>query len=99
LTSNDVRARRVRDASVTGIRQTSHGNALSIYFPDPEGNMVEIYMDTPWYVPQPHGVAIDLSLPNDEIMARTEQHCRETPGFMALGEWQAEVERRLQTTE
>ncbi len=60
---------RVRDAGVTGIRQTSHGNALSIYFPDPEGNMVEIYMDTPWYVPQPHGVPIDLSLPNDEIIA------------------------------
>ena len=91
--------RRVRDASVTGIRQTSHGNALSIYFPDPEGNMVEIYMDTPWYVPQPHGVAIDLSLPNDEIMAQTEKHCRETPGFMPLGAWQAEVERRLQITE
>ena len=86
---------RVRDAGVIEIRQTSHGNALSIYFPDPEGNMVEIYMDTPWYVPQPHGVPIDLSLPNDEIMAQTERHCRATPGFMPLGDWQAEVERRL----
>ena len=73
--------------------------ALSIYFPDPEGNMVEIYMDTPWYVPQPHSVPIDLSLPNDEIMAQTEKHCRQTPGFMPLKEWQAEVERRLQITE
>jgi len=90
--------RRVRDAGIAEIRQTSHGNALSIYFPDPEGNMVEIYMDTPWYVPQPHGVPIDLSLPNDEIMAQTEKHCRETPGFMPLKDWQAEVERRLHTT-
>jgi catechol 2,3-dioxygenase len=88
--------RRVRDAGVTQIRQTSHGNALSIYFPDPEGITVEIYMDTPWYVPQPHGVPIDLSLPNDAIMAQTERHCRETSGFMPLEEWQAEVERRLQ---
>ena len=88
--------RRVRDSGVTEIRQTSHGNALSIYFPDPEGNMVEIYMDTPWYVPQPHGVPIDLSLPNDEIIAQTEKHCRATPGFMPLKDWQAEVERRLQ---
>ncbi len=86
---------RVRDAGVTEIRQTSHGNALSIYFPDPEGNTVEIYMDTPWYVPQPHGVPIDLSLPNDEIIAQNERHCRETPGFMPLRDWQAEVERRL----
>ena len=90
--------RRVRDAGVTEIRQTSHGNALSIYFPDPEGDMVEIYMDTPWYVPQPHSVPIDLSLPNDEIMAQTEKHCRETSGFMPLAEWQAEVERRLHTS-
>jgi catechol 2,3-dioxygenase len=90
--------RRVRDAGVTEIRQTSHGNALSIYFPDPEGNVVEIYMDTTWYVPQPHSVPIDLSLPNDEIMAQTEKHCRETPGFMPLKDWQAEVERRLHTT-
>ncbi len=90
--------RRVGEAGVTEIRQTSHGNALSIYFPDPEGNMVEIYMDTPWYVPQPHGVPIDLSSPNDEIMAQTEKHCRETSGFMPLEEWQAEVERRLHTS-
>jgi catechol 2,3-dioxygenase len=87
--------RRVCAAGVTGIRQTSHGNALSIYFPDPEGNMVEIYMDTPWYVPQPHSVPIDLSLPNDEIMAQTEKHCCETSGFMPLKQWQAEIERRL----
>src|SRR5260370_26456101 len=90
--------RRVGEAGATEIRQTSHGNALSIYFPDPEGNMVEIYMDTPWYVPQPHGVPIDLSSPNDEIMAQTEKHCRETSGFMPLEEWQAEVERRLHTS-
>jgi len=87
---------RVRDAGISEIRQTSHGNALSIYFPDPEGNMVEVYMDTPWYVPQPHSVPIDLSLPNDEIMAQTEKHCRETAGFMPVQNWQAEVERRLQ---
>ncbi len=89
--------RRVRDAGVAEVRQTSHGNALSIYFPDLEGNMVEIYMDTPWYVPQPHSVPIDLSLPNDEIMAQTEKHCRGTSGFMPLEKWQAEVERRLHT--
>lgn len=86
---------RVRDEGITTIRQTSHGNALSIYFPDPEGNQIEIYMDTPWYVPQPHGVPIDLSLPNDEIMAQNERHCRETPGFMPLDQWKAEVAGRL----
>lgn len=87
--------RRVRDSGVTDIRQVSHGIALSIYFADPEDNAIEIYMDTPWYVPQPHGVPIDLSLPNDEIMAATEKHCRETSGFLRLDQWQAKVGDRL----
>ena len=87
--------RRVRDAGVTDVRQINHGNALSFYFADPEGNGIEIYMDTPWYVPQPHGAPIDLTLPSDEIMRQVEQHCRETPGFMPLAAWKAEVEGRL----
>jgi hypothetical protein len=46
-------------------------------------------------VPQPHGVPIDLSLPNHEIIAQNEKHCRETPGFMPLDRWQSEVASRL----
>ena len=86
---------RVRAAGIADVRQVTHGNALSIYFPDPEGNRVEIYMDTPWYVPQPHGAPVDLDVPNDRIMAWNEAHCRATPGFMPLKDWQADIERRL----
>jgi len=46
-------------------------------------------------VPQPHGVAIHLSLPNDEIAAQNEKHCRETPGFMPLDQWKAKIDDRL----
>ena len=88
--------RRACDAGVTGIRQMSHGNALSFYMNDPEGNGIEVYMDTPWYVPQPHGVPIDLTLPSDQILAETERHCRETPGFLPLEAWKAEVASRLE---
>lgn len=87
--------RRVLDAGVTDIRQVNHGNAFSFYFADPEGNGIEIYMDTPWYVPQPHGVPVDLTLPSEKIMADAERHCRETPGFMPLNAWKAEVTDRL----
>jgi len=52
-------------------------------------------MDTPWYVPQPHGAPIDLTLSNDEIMAQAERHCRATPGFMPLEAWKADLEGRL----
>ena len=89
---------RVRDAGIAEIRQICHGNALSFYFADPEGNGIEIYMDTPWYVPQPHGVPIDLTRSNDKIMAAVEKHCRETPGFMPLDSWKAEVKSRLAAT-
>ena len=88
--------RRARASGLTDIRQVSHGNAISFYMTDPEGNGVEIYTDTPWYVPQPHGVPVDLSRPNDEILAETERHCRETPGFLPLDAWKAEVKGRLQ---
>jgi catechol 2,3-dioxygenase len=91
--------RRVREAGVTDIRQVSHGNALSFYITDPEGNGVEIYTDTPWYIPQPHGVPLDLSLSNEEIMAVTETHCRETPGFLPIEAWKSEVACRLEHVE
>ena len=38
---------------VDGFDPTDHGNAWSIYFRDPEGNRLEVFMDTPWYVQQP----------------------------------------------
>lgn len=86
---------RIREAGVKEFRQTSHGNALSVYFPDPEGNRVEIYTHTPWYIPQPHGVAVDLSKSNEEIMAETERHCRETTGFLPVSEWEQQMSHRL----
>jgi catechol 2,3-dioxygenase len=87
--------RRARDAGVRDIRQVNHGNALSFYFADPEDNGIEVYMDTPWYVPQPHGAPIDLTLPNEQITAQAERHCRETPGFMPLEAWKADMASRL----
>jgi catechol 2,3-dioxygenase len=90
--------RRARDAGLTGIRQVNHGNALSFYITDPEGNGIEVYTDTPWYVPQPHGVPLDLEKSNEEILAATEKHCRETPGFLPLDAWKAEVRDRLART-
>src|SRR5689334_24757398 len=39
---------RVLEAGITELRPVSHGNALSFYFADPEGNGIEVYIDTPW---------------------------------------------------
>lgn len=78
--------RTVRQAALENgaqkMRGLNHLNALSIYFGDPEGNTVEVYLDTPWYVPQPHGDPLDLDLPDEEIWKRTEEAARADPGFM-----------------
>lgn len=66
----------------TKMRGLNHLNALSIYFSDPEGNTIEVYLDTPWYVPQPHGDPLDLALPDAQIWQQTEQAARADPGFM-----------------
>jgi catechol 2,3-dioxygenase-like lactoylglutathione lyase family enzyme len=73
----------------------THGNALSVYFLDPEGNRVELLIDTPWYVPQPHRLAVDLDQPEDQLWAGVEKHCRDTPGFKPAEEWRAEITRRI----
>ncbi len=85
--------RRVRKAALaagaTQMRGMNHGNALSIYFSDIEDNTVEVYLDTPWYVPQPHGDPLDLEKSDAEIWAETEATCRADPGFAPVADWQA----------
>ena len=77
------------------LRQTSHGNAWSVYFPDPEGNQIEIYLDTPWHVAQPHGDPMDFSLSDAEIFAQTEAKVRADPTFKVKEAREAELARIL----
>ena len=79
----------------TEMRTTSHGNAWSCYFKDPEGNVVEAYLDTPFHVPQPHGAPLDLSKSDEEILAETEAACRKDPGFKMFSEFTADFGARL----
>ena len=87
--------RRALDNGASEMRVTTHGNAWSCYFKDPEGNVVEAYLDTPFHVPQPHGVPFDLSKSDDEILRETEAHCRQDPGFMTMAEFQQSLRDRL----
>jgi catechol 2,3-dioxygenase len=72
-----------------------HGNAWSIYFPDPEGNQIECYLDTPWQVAQPHGELLDLTLSNAEIMARTKARIEGEKTFMPAKAWSKKMKARL----
>jgi catechol 2,3-dioxygenase len=80
-------------------RTTTHGNAWSIYFNDPDDNQIEVYVHTPWHVPQPHGYPFDLSLSNDEIIKQTEAHCRADPGFMPVVQREKEIAIVMATTD
>jgi catechol 2,3-dioxygenase-like lactoylglutathione lyase family enzyme len=73
----------------------THGNALSVYFHDPEKNRVELLIDTPWYVPQPCRIPVDFSLPDDELWASVEKAARALPGFKPRAAWAAEIERKI----
>ena len=73
----------------------THGNALSVYFLDPEGNRVELLIDTPWHVSQPCGMKVDLSLSDEALWAWLEARARERPGFKPRAEWEQEMRGRL----
>jgi catechol 2,3-dioxygenase len=87
--------KRALDHGATEMRVVTHGNAWSCYFKDPEGNVVEAFVDTPFHVPQPHGVPFDLAKSDEEILRETEDHCRKDPGFMTIGEFKQSLATRL----
>jgi catechol 2,3-dioxygenase-like lactoylglutathione lyase family enzyme len=86
--------RRALELGATKMRGLNHGNALSIYCMDPEDNTIEVYLDTPWYVSQPHGDALDLARSDEEIWAETERIVRTDPSFMPAAEWSSHFAQR-----
>jgi len=79
----------------TDVQAVTHGNALSVYFRDPEGNRVEVFIDTPWHVMQPFREPMDLSLPDEELWNWAETHASKLPGFQPISDWQQQFQKRL----
>jgi len=75
--------------------QVDHGNAWSVYFRDPDANPVELYVDTPFYTPQPCKEPLDLKQSPAEILERTERMCRARKGFLTRDDWMETIRRRL----
>jgi catechol-2,3-dioxygenase len=94
----DIQAvwKRVKDEpGVHDMRGTNHGNAFAFYFRDPEGNRIEVFCDTPWYISQPCIEELDLSRPAQEVMAAAEAFCRAAPGFKPIEDYQAELADKI----
>lgn len=80
---------------VTKHRAITHGNAFALYVHDPEGNQVELFVDSPWYIEQPCSEPIDFDRPVADIMAESEAFCRKSPGFRPIEEWRAQMVERI----
>ncbi|NCG39031.1 MAG: hypothetical protein GWP48_16135 [Actinobacteria bacterium] len=68
----------------------THGNAVSVYFKDPEGNGVEIFCDTPWHVPQPQLQGWDPSKSPEEVLAYVEAQFANEPGFAPMEQYRSD---------
>ena len=86
---------RLQRAPVTEITPVTHGNAISVYFRDPENNRIELYVDTPWYVNQPCRIEAPIELPADELLAWAQRHASTLPGFRPRAEWRREMAQRM----
>ena len=80
---------------ISELRPVTHGNALSLYFRDPEGNRIELFMDTPWYCEQPLREPIDLSQSDASVMAAAEKLARIRPKFRSREQWVSEMEQLM----
>lgn len=69
------------------LETVSHGTSWSVYFRDPEGNRLELFVDTPWHVAQPLRFPIDLAMSDAELIAWTERKIASLADFQPAKAW------------
>ena len=92
----ELHARLLNEPGVTEVLGATHGNAVSVYFRDPEGTRIECFLDTPWYCEQPLRQPVDLTQSEAEIMARCESVARAAPRFQPREQWVTEMRRKME---
>lgn len=81
---------------IKGVDPVDHGNAWSVYFPDPEGNRLEFFCDTPWYVTQPYREALDFSLSDQGIEEATRKRLAADPSTRPFEVWREQKRQEMQ---
>jgi catechol-2,3-dioxygenase len=89
--------RTLSNEPVADLDPTIHGNAWALYFRDPEGNRIELFVDSEWYIAQPVRHPLDLSMPEADIRRITYEFCRDQPGFKPIEHWYAEMRELMST--
>lgn len=90
----DAQARALANGA-TELIALNHGNALSIYFYDPEMNRIEVYLDTEFHTPQPCAYPFDLAQSDDQIMAETRALVAGLGGSMARRDYVESMQKIL----
>ena len=72
----------------------NHGIAWSIYAHDPEGNNLEFFVDTDWYITQPFLIPLDLDKADGEIRDLTKSLCETSEGYEPYSTWRARIAKR-----
>lgn len=98
LEALQVLYQQLKAKAVKELVAVTHGNAISLYCRDPEGNRLELYIDTAWYVSQPCRVELPIELPTSEVLDWAERHARALPGFKPRAQWRAEMAIRMART-
>ena len=78
-----------------GLFPASPGIAWSVYAHDPEGNNLEFFVDSDWYISQPFLLPLDFAKADDEIVEETRMLCQASPGYEPYGDWRGRVARRM----
>ncbi len=88
-----------RERPDTKIMTGTHGICWTMYATDPEGNGIEFFADSPWYVTQPFLKPMDFNMDEDDLIEITEKMCREAPGFMPVEEFYGDLHKRVPARE
>ena len=86
---------RAGELGARALEGRNHGNSWSVYFEDPEGNRLEIYTTTPWYVRQPWRVPLDLAMTNDQITEETWTLIQHETEWSPIEDWRVQLAGRL----
>ncbi|MES2510202.1 MAG: VOC family protein [Pseudomonadota bacterium] len=88
-------AARFAEFGITNGSAINHGIAWALYIRDIEGNPIELYVNTPWYIPQPCAEMLDLGLSDKEIYELTEKMCLSSEGYEPMAQWQERIAQKL----
>ncbi len=86
-----------KDDRVAAGSPVTHGNALSVYFKDPEGNGIEVFCDTPWHVRQPVIGPWDPSQSDEEVLRKLEQDFGGSAELQSMEDYRAASAKRFDT--